>query len=170
MYGNKKGFTLLELILAVVLLAFLIGAATVYSKYIGLMYTDVNQKAIISTAKLGSGLEYIVQRVLHSNEQKVTDGGNAVEFDVIYGGSKRNAKIFYDPAANQVLYDYNIADDKPAKVFLMDVENLRFKKEAIASGENRLSIEIQASHEPYPIKLRTSLIGRNRPIPQGKIN
>jgi hypothetical protein len=112
----------------------------------------------------------MVQRILHSDSQGVDSDGKGVIFQVVYAGSKRMARIYFDKNTNEVLYDYDIKDNKPAKVFLTDIKNLTFSKEAIATGEERLAIEIEASHEPYPINLRTSLMGRNRPIPQGKIN
>ena len=166
----KKGFMLVELLLAAVLLGVIVVTAGVYGKYIGIMNAEIDRAAIVSMAKLGSGMEYMVQRMLHTDKQIPDNDGRGVTFVVVYGGGKRTARIYFDKANNQMLYDYNIEDDKPAKVFLTDIIDVTFTKDAIAKGEERLAIEIEAAHKPYPVKLRTSLIGRNRPIPQGKIN
>ena len=167
----KKGFMLVELLLATVLLGVIVVTAGVYGKYIGIMNTEIDRAAIVSMAKLGSGVEYMVQRMLLTDNKQILDSdGKGVTFVVIYAGGKRTARIYFDKANNQMLYDYNIEDDKPAKVFLTDIIDVTFTKDAIAKGEERLAIEIEAAHKPYPVKLRTSLIGRNRPIPPGKIN
>ena len=174
---KKKGFTLIEILVAVILLGFIVASANLYGKYIGVIQTDVNQKAIISTARLGSGVEYMIQRILHTNNKPDIDkDGKGVTFEVIHGGSKRTARIYLDEEKKELLYDYNINDAKPAKVFLKDIANVNFAKELIYQSndkkqtEERLSVEVQADHEPYPISIRTSIVGRNRPTPKGKIN
>ncbi len=175
---KTKGFMLIELILAVLLLGFIVAAASLYGKYIGIIQRDVDRNVLMSMSKLGSGLEYMVQRILRSdNDPIVSMSGKDVKFDVIYGGKKRTARIYYDDETKEVLYDYNIDDSAPAKAFLTDIESLKFIEEVIvrdADGnptEQRLAIEIEAMHEEsYPIKLRTSLVGRNRVNPKAIIN
>lgn len=175
---KTKGFMLIELILAVLLLGFIVAAASLYGKYIGIIQRDVDKNVLMSMSKLGSGLEYMVQRILHSdNDPIVSIDGKDVKFDVIYGGKKRTARIYYDDTAKEVLYDYDVDDGAPAKVFLTDIENLKFIEEVVAEDadgnptEKRLAIEIEAMHEEsYPIKLRTSLVGRNKINPKAIIN
>ncbi|MFA4991453.1 MAG: prepilin-type N-terminal cleavage/methylation domain-containing protein [Candidatus Omnitrophota bacterium] len=179
----NKGFTLVELTLAVVLLGIVIGSVNVYSKYIGVMYKDVDKSAIVAMSQLGSGVEYMVQRLIHTNTNErtastpkglvISPDGKSVDFIVIYGGAEREARIYFQN--NKVYYDYNIRDDEPAKPFLTGIIDLSFKKEATAyinkmPSEQRLAVEIEAEHEPYPIKIRTSLTGRNRPVGSSRIN
>ena len=175
---KTKGFMLIELILAVLLLGFIVATASLYGKYIGIIQRDVDKNVLMSMSKLGSGLEYMVQRILHSdNDPIVSIDGKDVKFDVIYAGKKRTARIYHDDATKEVLYDYNIDDSTPAKVFLTAIESLKFIEEVVARDadgnptEERLGIEIEAMHEEsYPIKLRTSLVGRNRINPKAIIN
>lgn len=181
----NKGFTLVELVLAVVLLGLVIGSVSVYSKYIGVMYKDIDKSAISSMAQLGSGVEYIVQRITHTNTNErttnnpkgllISDNGKKINFTVTYQGKTREASIYFKD--NKLFYDYDITDAADDKVILTGVISVLFKQEIVAyddavnpTNDRKLAIEIKMEHKPYPIDIRTSVTGRNRAIPGATIN
>jgi Tfp pilus assembly protein FimT len=167
MVKNRLGITLVELVFTVVIAGILLGAISVGANFVYTIYEKAENEAVNSIANISSGTEFIVQRILRSKSHTITDGGKAVEFETIYAGSKRNAKIYFND--NMLYYKYDINDENPARVFLRDIDDVKFIVADIGS-EKRLALEITGGGQDHSIVVRTAVTGRNRPIPSARIN
>jgi len=167
MAKGRQGVTLVELIFTVTLLGVLFGALILGINFVYTIYEKAEQEAVNSVANISDGTEFIVQRILRSKTHDITDGGKAVEFETVYAGSKRNARIYF--ADNQLYYKYNINDENPPRVFLRDIEDVKFTVADVGT-EKRLAIEIKGGNQDYSVAVRTAVTGRNRPIPSARIN
>lgn len=140
---SKKGFTLAEMLIAVMLLGFVSVMATVMTSAV--LSTSVTMKEVAQAEILGSEALDNMQREIRFGSKVELDNGNNVKF-TRQSTNKEGCTFGVDETGKIVVKYYDGGDEKSELLFGgASYGNLKVSELSFARGDNGASVKISVS-------------------------
>jgi len=151
---TRKAITLLELLMASVLLGITVVAGTVVTRNAFNVQKQVEDAAVFSIAEVAQGVENVFQRVVTAQNFTLPRSS-----EVRFTRSGLTGRIYQE--ASKLMYQGNINNPSSVTVILEKVKTAKFSLDTL----NRLIVEVEMD-DGVNTKLRTAVRTRNPYEPQ----